>query len=120
MASIGSGLANSRNGRTGDKRVLLDERGMATRTLPHPMRRHGRRRIFRNVRVLRHDPRHAAQAEARAEPIDQMGEIFGVIVAAKSRLRRIGALGDQRREPHRVVAEAGIADVAENGKPLLE
>ena len=35
-----------------------------------------------NVRVLRHDARHAAQAEARAQPIDQMVEFFGVIVAA--------------------------------------
>jgi hypothetical protein len=84
------------------------------------MRRHGRHRIFRNVRVLRHDPRHAAQAEAGSEPIDQMSELFGVIVAAKPRLHRIGALGGQRRESHRVITEAGIAGVAENGEPLLE
>ena len=30
------------------------------------------------------------------------------------------ALGDQRREPHHVVAEARIAGVAEHGEPLLE
>ena len=72
------------------------------------------------MRVLRHEPRHAAQAEARAEPVDQMRQFLGVIGAGEAGLRRIAALGDQRREPHHVVAEARIAGVAEDGEPLLE
>ena len=47
------------------------------------MRRHTRHRILRNMRVLRHEPRHAAQAEARAEPVDQMRQFFGVVGPAK-------------------------------------
>ena len=39
---------------------------------------------------------------------------------AEAGLRRIDALGDQRREPHHVVAEARIAGVAQHGEPLLE
>ena len=84
------------------------------------MRRHIRHRILRNVRVLRDEPRHAAKAEARAEPVDQMRQLLGVVVAGQTGLRRIGAFGDERGEPHHVVAEARIAGVAENGEPLLE
>ena len=84
------------------------------------MRRHTRHRVFRNMRVLRHEPRHAAQAKARAEPVDQMRQLLGMVGAGKPGLRRIVALGDQRREPHHVVAEARIAGVAQHGEPLLE
>ena len=52
------------------------------------MRRHRCHRIFRNMRVLRHQPRHAAQPEARAEPVDQMRQLFGVVGAGKPGLRR--------------------------------
>ena len=43
-----------------------------------------------------------------------------IFVAGKPGLRRIGALGGERREPHHVVAEARVAGVAEHSEPLLE
>ena len=84
------------------------------------MRRHRRHRKFRNMRVLRHEPRDAAEPEARAEPVDQMRQLLGVVAAGKPGLGAVAALGHQRREPDHVVAEARIAGVAQHRKPLLE
>ena len=53
-------------------------------------------------------PRHAAQAEASAEPVDQMRQLLAVIGPGQSALQRIAALGDQRRKPDHVEAETGI------------
>jgi hypothetical protein len=84
------------------------------------MPRHTNHRELRNVRVLRHEPRHAIQAKPCAEPVDQMRQFLGVIGSCKPGLRRIAPLGDQRREPHHVVAEARIAGVCQNSEPFLE
>ena len=72
------------------------------------------------MRVLRNEPRHAAKPEARAEPIDQMRELLALLGPGQSALHRIAALGDQRRKPDHVEAEARIGRVAERGKPVLE
>ena len=114
------GALEQSNGRHRAETVLLT---MAARgnLLARRMRRHRRHRVFRDVRVLRHEPRYAAKSKARAEPVDQMREFLGVVAdPASPGLHRIAAFGDQRREPHHVVAEARIAGVAEDGEPLLE
>ena len=74
---------------------------------------------FGNVRVLRHEARHAAQAKARAEPIDKMREI-GRLGCRQSGLHRIEPLRHQRGKPHHVEAEAGIAFVAQRRQPIGE
>ena len=89
--------------------------GVTRHTRPH--RHHGE---LRNVRVLRHQPRDAAQAEARAEPVDQVREIRLVVGLREAGLLRIAALGDERREPHHVVAEARIDLVADHAEPVGE
>ena len=45
--------------------------------VPCRMRRHGGDGEFRNMRVARLQPADAAQAEARAQAVDQMREIGG-------------------------------------------
>ena len=72
------------------------------------------------MRVLRHLPHHAAQAEARAEPVDQMRKLGVVIRRREPRLLRIAALGDERAKPHDVEAEARIDLVTDHVKPVGE
>ena len=69
-----------------------------------------------------HQAGDAAQAEAGAEAVDEMGElgVVGRAVAARARLHRLAALRDERGEPHHVEAEAGIAGVADRGEPVGE
>ena len=65
------------------------------RLLPHDAARqppHRQHREFRDMRVLRHEPRHAAQPEARAEPVDQMRELRRMVAARRGRSAR----GSQR------------------------
>jgi hypothetical protein len=59
------------------------------------MGRHGRNGKFRNMRVQREEPRHAPQAEARAQAIDQVREIRILIGRRKTNLQRIETLGHQ-------------------------
>ena len=84
------------------------------------MRRNGRDREFRNVDILRDEPNDAAQPEAGAKSIDQMGELRAMIGGGKARLHRFLRLGHQCCEPHHIKAEAWIADVSKRGKPLGE
>ena len=72
------------------------------------------------MRILRHLPHHAAQSEARAKPVDQMGELGLVIGRREPCLLRIAALGDERAEPHHVEAEARIDFVADHIEPVGE
>ena len=72
------------------------------------------------MRVLRHEPRHPAQPEARAEPVDEMRKLFRMVGRGEAGLRRIAAVGRERAEPDHVVAEAGIAFVADRRQPLHE
>ena len=51
-------------------------------------RRHARHRIFRNMRVLRHEPRHAAQPETRAEPVDEMRKLLRMVGRRRGRSAR--------------------------------
>ena len=127
VASIGSGRSNSRIGRTGAEGLGLTQdqtedgssdgicsafsaSGAGTAATANSG-------ICVSCGTSRVTP---AQAEARAEPIDQMRQFFGVIGRGQSGLHRIATLGDERREPHHVEAEAGIAGIAEDGEPLGE
>ena len=83
------------------------------------VRRHRGHRIFRNVRVLRHEPCHAAQSKARAEPVDQMRELLDVVAAGKPGLHAVDPFGHQRREPDHVVAKARIAGVGQHGETFF-
>ena len=65
-------------------------------------------------------PRDAAQAEARAEAVDQVREVGLVIGRREAGLLRVAALGDERGEPHHVVAEARIDLVADHVEPFGE
>ncbi len=60
------------------------------------------------------------QTETRAEPVDEMRKLGGMIGRGEPGLRRIAALGRERAEPDDVIAEAGIAFVADGGEPLDE
>ena len=84
------------------------------------MCRHGRDREFRDVAVLRYGPCHPAQAEARAQAIDEMGQLGGVVGRREAGLHRIAALGRKRRQPNHVEAETGIANFPDRGQPLGE
>ncbi len=79
---------------------------------------------FGNVGVLRRETGDAAQAEPRAEPVDEMAELGGLVgrgvTGGKSRLHRVAALRDGSGEAHEIVAEAGIAGLAHRGEPVLE
>ena len=72
------------------------------------------------MRILADQPRDAAQAEARAEAVDQVREVGLMVGRRESGLLRIAALGDERRKPHHVVAEAGIDLVADHVEPVGE
>ena len=67
-----------------------------------------------------HEPRDAAQAEARAEPVDQMRKLRRMIGLREAGLRRFAPFGDERREAQHVVAEARIDLVADDAEPVRE
>ena len=70
----------------------------------HRMRGQGGDGEFRDVGVLRHEAGDAAQAEARAEPIDEMVELGGMVgcsvIGGKARLQWRATLGDRSGEAH--------------------
>ena len=75
--------------------------------------------------VLCDEAGDAAQTEARAEAVDEMGEfVVGAGRVGKSgepggaELHRLAALGDKRGKPHHVEAEAGIAGVPDHRQPI--
>jgi hypothetical protein len=70
------------------------------------------------VRVLFDEPRNAAQAEARAEPVDEMCKLHRMIGLGEASLRRRTALGDECGEAQYVVAEAGIDLVTDHAEPV--
>ncbi len=72
------------------------------------------------MRVLRHEACHAARPETRAEPIDEMRELGGVVRRRKSGLRGFATLGGERRKAHHVETEAGIELVADDIEPVGE
>ncbi len=66
------------------------------------------------------EPRDAAQAEARAEPVDQMRQLNRVVGCGEPGLRRFVPLGDERRETQHIEAEARIELVADHAEPVGE
>ena len=60
------------------------------------------------MRVLRNKPRHTAQAETRAEPVDQVRQLNRMIGRGETGLRRLMTLGDERGEPQHVEAKTRI------------
>ncbi len=84
------------------------------------MRRHGGDGEFRDMRIVRLQSTDPAQAEARAEAVDQMREFGGLVAAGEAGLLRIEPLGDQRRKPQHIEAEAGIAFVAQHCEAVGE
>ena len=82
-----------------------------------PHRHHGE---LRNMRVLRDEPRDATQAEARAEPVDEMRKLRRMIGLREAGLRRFAPFGDECREAQHVVAEARIDLVADDAEPVRE
>src|SRR4051794_24651262 len=81
---------------------------------------HSRYREFRDVCVLRHQPRDATQPEAGAQAIDQMRELRGMVGCGKSGLRRIAALARERTKTNDVKTEAGIAGIADGSEAFGE
>ena len=85
------------------------------------MRGNGGHGEFRNMRITRLQAADPAQAEARAEAIDQMREIGGIVaIAAQAGLLRIEPFGHQRRQPQHVEAESGIAGIAQDSETIGE
>ena len=80
--------------------------------------RYRRHRKFRDMRVLRHQPSHTAQAEARVETVNEMRKRSRMIGRGKPGLRRVTTLCRKRDESHHVVAKTGIAFVADGVKPF--
>ena len=107
-----------------ERRRTLDGRVILCPSVVGP---HLDRGEFRNMRVVRRDAQHATKAEACAEPVDQLGELFPVVgragagnACAKSGLHVIEPLRDDDREADHVETEAGIVLVAERGQALGE
>ncbi len=107
-------------GGEGERRHGAGERDFLGRQLAR--RRQGGDGELRNVRVLRHQAGDAARPEPRAEAVDEVPQlgIVGENIAGERGLHRGVALGDESGEPHHVVAEAGIAGVADGGEPVGE
>src|ERR1043165_5667813 len=80
-----------------------------------PYRHHGE---LRNMRVLLDEARDAAQAKARAEPVDQMRELRRVIGLSEAGLCRFAALGGECRKPQHVVAETRVDLIADDAEPV--
>ena len=77
---------------------------------------------FGDMGVLRLKAGDAAQAEARAEPIDQVADLGGLLgwgMSGKARLYGRAALRDGG-EAHEVVTETGIAGLAYGCEPVGE
>src|SRR3954447_25741744 len=72
------------------------------------------------MRVLLKESRNAAQAETRAEPIDQVRKLSCMIGLREPGLRWFAALGDERGKAQHVVAEARIDFVADDAEPVGE
>ena len=72
------------------------------------------------MRILRDEPRDAAQAEASAEPVDEMRKLRRMIGRRQAGLCRFAALGDERGEAQHVVAEARIDLVTDHAEPVRE
>ena len=72
------------------------------------------------MRVLWHQPHHAPQPKASAEPVDEMRKLRRMVGRGEAGLRGIATFGRARAEPHHVVAEAGVAFVADRREPLHE
>ena len=60
------------------------------------------------------------RAEARAEPVDQMGQFGLVLRAIQSRLQGIEPRGGKRGEPHDIESETGIAFVGQHREAIDE
>src|SRR4051812_37622393 len=72
------------------------------------------------MRVLRNKPRHTTQAETRAEAVDQVRQLDGMIGRSETGLRRLMAFGDERSETQYVEAKTRIELIADHAKPVSE
>ena len=112
MTLIASGRANSRKGRDGGSFLI------GTGHAPAPpdifLRRNGKRRMFRNVRILRHVTDDPPTADPRDQPVDQVPHILGLVRGRiETMLDRGDADGVQRRQADQVETEPGIERIGQ-------